>query len=325
MGKKKIDIELIENKAQRRITFKMRLKGLLKKIQDLTVLSGTKTSLVMTDVDQNIICYSNNDDIQLVVKSTFNQGMKDFGVKAYTPEDVKLFFGVFFVSNLIFFQYPFINKEPSYEFASFTELLLIKNVNYRDWAKLDGFENINFNSQEAINETTNNQTNGTQDGILGKRKYPYIESEKDEIKQTINIDLSIPKIEETQILTGINLQERYLKLSNMMQEEEMKTGRAKRALSVEGDAQKFLKTANRVFNQKPNFNIFNVTNQGGVASPPAEEEEGTQVAYNNFDNFNGKNTLVKITDEMIEKYQKMDTILTFYHSQVNLFTFFVIN
>jgi SRF-type transcription factor (DNA-binding and dimerisation domain) len=32
MGKKKIDIELIENKAQRRITFKMRLKGLLKKI-----------------------------------------------------------------------------------------------------------------------------------------------------------------------------------------------------------------------------------------------------------------------------------------------------
>jgi hypothetical protein len=61
----------------------------------------------------------------------------------------------------------------------------------------------------------------------------------------------------------------------MMQEEEMKTGRAKRALSVEGDAQKFLKTANRVFNQKPNFNIFNVTNQGGVASPPAEEEEGT--------------------------------------------------
>ena len=169
----------------------MRLKGLLKKIQDLTVLSGTKTSLVMTDVDQNIICYSNNDDIQLVVKSTFNQGMKDFGVKAYTPEDVKLFFGVFFVSNLIFFQYPFINKEPSYEFASFTELLLIKNVNYRDWAKLDGFENINFNSQEAINETTNNQTNGTQDGILGKRKYPYIESEKDEIKQTINIDLSI--------------------------------------------------------------------------------------------------------------------------------------
>jgi SRF-type transcription factor (DNA-binding and dimerisation domain) len=72
MGKKKIDIELIENIVHRRTTFKMRLKGLLKKIQELTVLSGTKTSLVMTDVDQNIICYSNNNDIQLVVKSTFN-------------------------------------------------------------------------------------------------------------------------------------------------------------------------------------------------------------------------------------------------------------
>ena len=88
MGKKKIDIELIENYAQRKATFRMRLKGLLKKIQDLSVLTGAQTSFVITDVDQNLICYSNNNNIQLLVNANFNQGMTDFGVKCYTPQDV---------------------------------------------------------------------------------------------------------------------------------------------------------------------------------------------------------------------------------------------
>ena len=91
MGKKKIDIEYIDNYSSRRITFKTRLPGLLKKIQDISTLCGLQVSLAMTDCSGDIVVYSNNSDIQLLCKSSFNQNKQDFGVRVFTPEQVSYF------------------------------------------------------------------------------------------------------------------------------------------------------------------------------------------------------------------------------------------
>ena len=86
MGKKKIEIAFIDSLPSRRITFKTRLPGLLKKLQDISTLCGLQVSLAMTDCSDDIVCYSNNTEIHLLCKSSFNTKKKDFAVRVFTPE-----------------------------------------------------------------------------------------------------------------------------------------------------------------------------------------------------------------------------------------------
>lgn len=67
MGRKKIEIEYIENRKNRKATLKARVGGILKKLHDLTILCGVNISLVMTDLDDNLITYSNKNTLQLLV------------------------------------------------------------------------------------------------------------------------------------------------------------------------------------------------------------------------------------------------------------------
>jgi hypothetical protein len=89
MGRKKIVIKLIENPVTRRATFKQRLNGLLTKLHDLGVLCGIKISFLCTDTDNNVVCYSNNQDIVVLAKESFNNGVEKFSVKCFTPDDVR--------------------------------------------------------------------------------------------------------------------------------------------------------------------------------------------------------------------------------------------
>lgn len=68
MGRKKIEVNLIENQVSRRATFKQRLCGLLKKIHDLGVLCGVKVNFLCSDTDNNLIYYSNNTEAYLLTK-----------------------------------------------------------------------------------------------------------------------------------------------------------------------------------------------------------------------------------------------------------------
>lgn len=91
MGRKKISIEYISNKVNRKATFKARIGGLIKKLQDLTVLCGVQASLVVTDTDSNLVAYSNSQQIQLLLQDGFNRQKKDFKVKVFTLDDVRRF------------------------------------------------------------------------------------------------------------------------------------------------------------------------------------------------------------------------------------------
>ena len=51
MGRKKIEIEYITDKLNRKSTFKARIGGLVKKLHDLAILCGLQASLVITDPD----------------------------------------------------------------------------------------------------------------------------------------------------------------------------------------------------------------------------------------------------------------------------------
>lgn len=61
MGRKKIDIKYIEDHKTRRTTFKTRLGGIIKKLYDLTVLCKVNVSIVLTDLDGNLVTYSNSN------------------------------------------------------------------------------------------------------------------------------------------------------------------------------------------------------------------------------------------------------------------------
>lgn len=89
MGRKKIEITYIDNKVNRKATFKARIGGLVKKLHDLTVLCGIQATLVTTDTDSNLVAFSSSNEMQLLVKDTFNNKKKDFKIKVYTEVDVR--------------------------------------------------------------------------------------------------------------------------------------------------------------------------------------------------------------------------------------------
>ena len=90
MGRKELDIKYVEDEKRRKITFKTRLGGLIKKLYDLTVLCKVNTSLVITDLEGNLITYSNSNLIQLLVSDDFNSRKHDFSVSAWQESDVSV-------------------------------------------------------------------------------------------------------------------------------------------------------------------------------------------------------------------------------------------
>jgi MADS-box transcription factor len=90
MGRKKIDMEFIPNLVSRRATFKARIGGLVKKLHELTILCGSKATIVATCPDNNIFTYGNSNDLHLLIRDDFNTGLEDFQVKVYQECDVSI-------------------------------------------------------------------------------------------------------------------------------------------------------------------------------------------------------------------------------------------
>lgn len=91
MGRKSIKIEYIENRNHRASTYRARAHGFLKKAHELGVLCGIKVSLVFNNMEGDVISYSNNQDLIVLAKDTFNQGLNSFSVDCFTPKSVSFF------------------------------------------------------------------------------------------------------------------------------------------------------------------------------------------------------------------------------------------
>lgn len=66
MGRKKIEIKRIENNKMRRVTFRKRRIGLLKKAIELSLLTGAKVYLkVYHERDKSLMEYSSDSKVLL--------------------------------------------------------------------------------------------------------------------------------------------------------------------------------------------------------------------------------------------------------------------
>lgn len=88
MGKKSIEIKYQESKTLRQATYRHRALGLLRKAHEIGVLCGIKISLVFTNLKGDVINYSNNPDILVLAKDSFNQVLKSFQVEQFKPSSV---------------------------------------------------------------------------------------------------------------------------------------------------------------------------------------------------------------------------------------------
>lgn len=71
-GRKKIRIEFIENKLKRQITFSKRKSGMMKKIHELTTLTGTEALLVLVSETGHIYSYATSRTLSLVEEPEVN-------------------------------------------------------------------------------------------------------------------------------------------------------------------------------------------------------------------------------------------------------------
>ena len=85
MGKKSIEITFIENKGVRQATYRHRALGLLRKAHEIGVLCGINISLAFSNLKGDVISYSNNTEVLVVAKDSFNSHLKDFNVDSFGP------------------------------------------------------------------------------------------------------------------------------------------------------------------------------------------------------------------------------------------------
>ena len=238
----------------------------------------------------------------------------------------KFFLKIF---TLIQFQYPFINNEPSYDFASFSDLLDLKNINHNEWTKLEGFEKIDFLNRSITNEITSKNTDSID--VLGKRGLVFMDTESQGIQ---NIDISIPKSQETILQTKLKLKKNdpsRLKDNSQYKKESRPITKLKTATSVEGTTLDWIQAFDdkKVDFQNPYSQFYRVTNTGQnilenlkINSPPVEEETPQvrfKIPFPVDHHQKQKDIYSKITSEMLEKYQKMDRVIYYFLQKVIFF------
>lgn len=101
MGRKKCDITYIEDEKSRRLTYKIRVGGIIKKLHDLTKLCKVDASVVLTDLDGNLVTYSNTNQLQLFVSDNLNRIKDDFEVTVFTEDDVTIFCPLIILIDII--------------------------------------------------------------------------------------------------------------------------------------------------------------------------------------------------------------------------------
>lgn len=89
MGKKSIEIKYLENRTLRLATYRHRALGLLRKAHEIGVLCGIKISVVFSNLKEDVISYTNNSDVIVLAKDSFNQQFKEFKVEIFEPSSVR--------------------------------------------------------------------------------------------------------------------------------------------------------------------------------------------------------------------------------------------
>lgn len=115
MGKKKVEIKLIEDKNSRQVTFSKRRKGLIKKASELAVLCDVKVGLVMFSNTGKLFEFNNGDSLHNIFQQYMDQlaasrvdhskqeihtEIADTGLGEAFSEFVKRHFGVFELEHL---------------------------------------------------------------------------------------------------------------------------------------------------------------------------------------------------------------------------------
>ena len=94
MGRKSIKIAFIEDRNDRMQAYRARAKGLLKKVHEIGVLCGINISIIFNNIQGDLITYSNNSDMIVLAKESFNANAENFKVDCFTPKNVSLFFKI---------------------------------------------------------------------------------------------------------------------------------------------------------------------------------------------------------------------------------------
>ncbi|KAK7247018.1 hypothetical protein RIF29_41894 [Crotalaria pallida] len=71
MGKKRVEMKLIEDKNCRQVTFSKRRKGLVKKARELSVLCDAKVALLIFSGPGNLYEFCNGDSSQSIAVPVF--------------------------------------------------------------------------------------------------------------------------------------------------------------------------------------------------------------------------------------------------------------
>lgn len=90
MGRKKIEIKHIQNQKMRRVTFRKRRNGLLKKAIELSLLTGAKVHLkIYHDRDSSLVEYCSDKDANLE-HITKDNALVVKKYSRYTNDDLEL-------------------------------------------------------------------------------------------------------------------------------------------------------------------------------------------------------------------------------------------
>lgn len=348
MGRKKIQIQYIEAEVKRRITFKARIGGLIKKLHDLSVLCGVQVSMVMTDPENNLVAYSNSQDIHLVVKKDFNQSKEDYSVKVYTAEDVYILFLINENYIGLTFKNPFIRKEPKLQFKSYIELLYLNRVSHKSWKELEGFHNIPFTKEarkqpkgkskhskfrsgkagnfsspltQALNQLGKREPNIPKESkeLYKKLKIKWSETQtqfhclnSDDNSNPTNYEMTFPKHN----VIGANY---YKKSRNT------KMSSAQKALSIDyarAGLLNFSKFSQDIQNNPYKFKVSTPPNETEIINQHLNHVDTYSENDHDWSNLQSFAT-IKIDDGMIKQYQKLDLILNYGMEQFDLnFSYF---
>ena len=91
MGRRKIEIKHIENQKMRRVTFRKRRIGLLKKAIELSLLTGAKVYLkVYHEKDKSLIEYNSEASVSAITQLSKDNAEKVKKYSKYSNDDMDL-------------------------------------------------------------------------------------------------------------------------------------------------------------------------------------------------------------------------------------------
>ena len=136
MGKRKLEINYIEDPRRRTSVFFNRRSGIFKKAHDLTKTCGTTISVILSDLKGNLHVYSNTESIRLFLKKSALKEAKSKRIRVFRYHDA---------------DYPFMN---------------LSHVGRENQI----YEEKDFASQGILDPNSANGDHNGFDEMLGKRK-----------------------------------------------------------------------------------------------------------------------------------------------------------